>query len=532
MEKTPGKALDPLDLDKVAQEIKTIDPNVEELKSLVDTPEFQANFLVVQTRAEIANRNKLLNTPKRRGSTAKLTEAEEAIARATAFQTQKLNQLKEELKHPNPKLVEALNAWGRSRNLKKESGPERKGFNAGIVHYFEYRTHLRKNKKRYKTEHTVSIDGFIIYTERYSSFIKNQNPITNPEIETARLFEDPNGNRRLYVLTKEKEFVVGFQRAGQEMKILSVYLGQNETMLNRTADAELNSTEQARARFNHLESPVKEIALSGGIEGQASYELVSNSDYLGFQNVEVTEVDETKPWKLATKVKVTKKDGKVVEIDAQTPFFILRNRDGKELSVSAVVAGHIDSLHIKGTDAGSLFNEPSLQALMEDAARKIPNDVPSIPGISLFDMEMGKNMGKEGIASLKELQESGVLSAEDVQKALSFKEEAVKLNRSGTKLEKEAFIKTHSDEKVNFRLIRGEILVPVVDTPKRPTTKLFMVFEPVEGDTRKTLYTAAPGRKMPLHPNPTYHIRDGMVDEIAFRESAEAWFDTVMLAGA
>jgi hypothetical protein len=267
------------------------------------------------------------------------------------------------------------------------------------------------------------------------------------------------------------------------------------------------------------------------IEQKPPYELVSTMEYLGFQSVEETEFDETKPWRPATKVKVIKERGEAVEIPANTPFFIFRNKDGVELTVSASSAGHIDSLHIKGTDAGSVFDEPTLQALMEDAAKKIPENIATEPGVSAFDVEMEKSMGKEGIASLAELQKSGVLTEADVEQALSLKEEVARLNLSGTKAEKETFVAEHSDGKVKFQLIRGDVLVPVVDTPKIPTTKLFMVFGPTDGDARKTMYTAAPGRNMPRHPNPNQHMKEGVVDEETFKESADAWFNTVMLVG-
>ncbi|OGI64643.1 hypothetical protein A3H53_02295 [Candidatus Nomurabacteria bacterium RIFCSPLOWO2_02_FULL_40_10] len=274
------------------------------------------------------------------------------------------------------------------------------------------------------------------------------------------------------------------------------------------------------------------IAKDNNVEENPPYQLISVSEYLGFKNVEVTEVDETKPWKPAKKVKVIKKDGEVVEIDATTPFFILRNKYGKELTVSAATAGHIDSLHIKGTDAGSVFNEPSLEALMQDVAQKINANIATEPGVSAFDIEMGKNMGKEGIASLTELQQSLVLTREDVQKALALKEEVARLNFVGTKKEKETFVKNHSDGKIQFQLIRGDVLISVVDSPKRPTTKLFIVFGPAEGDNRKTMYTVAPGRNMPKHPNPKQHMNnDGLVDEKTFKESTDAWFNTVMLIG-
>ena len=133
---------------------------------------------------------------------------------------------------------------------------------------------------------------------------------------------------------------------------------------------------------------------------------------------------------------------------------------------------------------------------------------------------------------MTELQQSLVLTREDVQKALALKEEVARLNFVGTKKEKETFVKNHSDGKIQFQLIRGDVLISVVDSPKRPTTKLFIVFGPAEGDNRKTMYTVAPGRNMPKHPNPKQHMNnDGLFDEKTFKESTDAWFNTVMLIG-
>jgi len=243
------------------KETKETDPNVEELKRLINDSNFEAQFLAVQTRVERAKRNKLLNSAQKRDLETRLAEANALLLQATKIQTQNLNQLKKALEQPTPQLVEALNIWGRSRNVRGEYGPDQKGFNAGVVHYFEYRAHVGKNKKRFKPEYTFSVGGFIAHTKQYKSFLENSNPTTNSQIETARLLEDSKGNRRLYILTKEKEFIVGFERVGEGMKILSVFLEQNTQKLNKATDDELNSTEKARTRFNRLEGVITEIPL-------------------------------------------------------------------------------------------------------------------------------------------------------------------------------------------------------------------------------------------------------------------------------
>lgn len=272
-----------------------------------------------------------------------------------------------------------------------------------------------------------------------------------------------------------------------------------------------------------------------GAEGH--YTLESAKEYLGFRKVEVTKVDETKPWKPALEVKVVKGDGTTVEgLDANMPFFTFKSKEGgKDLTVSAAAAGHIDGLHIKGEEAGSRFDYASLEGLFKDVQAKLPEKVAKEDGVTAFDMEMGKGMGKEGIATMEELKADGRLVDADIDAAKAEKDGVAALNLKGTKAEKEAFIAgfkgANPDCKVQFQLVRGDVLVPVVDAPKRDTTKLFMVFGP-DAKGGKTMYTAAPGRYMPRHPNPGQH-KDaaGVLNEATFKESADAWFDTVMLTG-
>ena len=144
-------------------------------------------------------------------------------------------------------------------------------------------------------------------------------------------------------------------------------------------------------------------------------------------------------------------------------------------------------------------------------------------------------MGKEGIASMEELKAEGILADSDLNTAESVRAEVEELNKSGDETAKKAFVEKFKSEnpdcKVQFQLVRGTVLVPTVDTPKRDTTKLFMVFGP-GADGKKTAYTMAPGRHMPRHPNPDQHKnQEGVLNEETFKESADAWFNTVMLTG-
>jgi hypothetical protein len=309
-------------------ETKTSDPNVRELQSLVSTPDFKRQFLIIQTRAERDTKERLLKevaveaekrlepfkrsaalkilgvtTPvqeksvdantmrdaykavqdvdieisgtktlvdisiarnilmeklKKEEYAAALAEVEQNLEQAIALQAEILNHLQEELKEPSVAFIKALQKWGRSENLKGERGPNGKGFNAGAVHYFEYRASLDKNRNRFKPKDTLDAAGFTAYTRNIEIFVQNPSPRTNPGVEKARLLEDAKGNRRLYILTKDKEFIVAFQRAGEPIKILSAFLGQNIGNLNKVVHKELAESVD---RFNRLEGPVREIPL-------------------------------------------------------------------------------------------------------------------------------------------------------------------------------------------------------------------------------------------------------------------------------
>ncbi len=269
------------------------------------------------------------------------------------------------------------------------------------------------------------------------------------------------------------------------------------------------------------------------------FTVEANRQFLGFQKVETTKVDETKPWKPALEVRVTNADGSIEEgVDANTAFFTFHGgtEGARDLTVTAAAAGHVDSLHIRGTEAGSHFDYPSVEELFEDVAERIPDNVATDPGVSAFDVEMGKPMGREGIASRAELLADETIRGEDVVSADLAREEVLALNREGAPEAKKAFIekfrRDNPDSRIQFQLVRGDVLVPVVVAPKRETTKLFLVFGPDATGDKKTLYTAAPGRNMPRHPNPGQHRnKEGVLNDSTFNESANAWFDTVMLVG-
>lgn len=278
--------------------------------------------------------------------------------------------------------------------------------------------------------------------------------------------------------------------------------------------------------------------MSSEIIEQPGYNLEIPDQHLAdFSEVTVTKVNEELPWKPPLEVSVQYADGTIIEnVDATTPVFAFKSREGGELSVSIAAAGHIDSLHIKGAEAGSRFGYDNLGDMLADIAPKISPEVAQDPDVtSAFSIETGKPMGKEGIATMEELLADGVLTELDIAGAKTLQSGIAELNLHGSDDDKAQFIdnyaEEHADARIKFQIIRGGVIVPVVESGKRETTQLFMVFGP-DGKGGKTLYTAAPGRFMPKHPNPKQHMdASGVINRETFEESATAWFDTVMLTG-
>lgn len=122
----------------------------------------------------------------------------------------------------------------------------------------------------------------------------------------------------------------------------------------------------------------------------------------------------------------------------------------------------------------------------------------------------------------------------DIDKANAVREEVFALNKGGDAVAKQAlvdrFLAENAGCKIQFQVIRKGVIVPTVKSEKRPTEKLFMVFGYDAEQGCKTLWTAAPGRNMPRHPNPAeFRPEEGGIEGNTFKESSDQWFDTAML---
>ncbi len=303
--------------------------------------------------------------------------------------------------------------------------------------------------------------------------------------------------------------------------------------------AEINKDGGAAAGMCQNCGNEKPCGCGGDIERESAghYDLTVNDEYLNFKSVEITATDDSRGFSLPTEVSVVKADGTTVEnLDANTPLFTFTDSDGNELIVSALCAGQVSSDSFKGGSKSGQFDQySSLEDLLRDAATKMPENIANEPGVSNFSFDMGKHVGKEGFASLSELLEDGAVSEADMSALDSVREEVESLNRQGDQAANQAFVdefsSKHPDSKIQFTIMRGSVLVPVVDSPKRDTNQLFMVFGPA-GKGKKTAYAISPGRWMPKFPKPEQHRRGGgVVNEETFKESSDAWLNTAVLTG-
>lgn len=184
-------------------------------------------------------------------------EAQKSLVEAAQRQRQELAQLQQEIeaRADDPELIEAMEVWGRSPDSQGHRGIDGTGLNAGVIHYFEYRADLAKNGRFKKAETELSIQGFIEYSRRIRALIDNPNPSTNPDVQTAGMIEDAQGQRRLFILTRDGDKIVGFMRSGEPMRVITVIPGSNEKAVQRDLTQELQADPndpKETARLNHL----------------------------------------------------------------------------------------------------------------------------------------------------------------------------------------------------------------------------------------------------------------------------------------
>lgn len=175
---------------------------------------------------------------------------EEGIKRERA----RLHTILEELveRENDPRLIAALNVWGRSPNSTNDRGANGEGYHAGVTHYFEYRRSKEK-AGRYKQEKTpFGIEGFIEHTDELQELLQDPT-VNNKKIKKLSRIKDNSEQERLLILTDDA-LVVCFQNAGEPMRVIS-HIPQNkggEKAFEKAVRKELEINPEEDTRFNKL----------------------------------------------------------------------------------------------------------------------------------------------------------------------------------------------------------------------------------------------------------------------------------------
>ncbi len=181
-------------------------------------------------------------------------------------------------------------------------------------------------------------------------------------------------------------------------------------------------------------------------------------------------------------------------------IFKIISKSGVEIEVPPAAVAHIELLHIKGEEMGSVFDERSLTAILDIVADHLPNEIPFFNGVAAFDIDCGERIGLEGVVSQTEMMEKGVMAEWDWRWLTSVKSDVFHLNIKGSDAEKMRFIgefNARMTGKVKLG-IRSGAIVPCFVAEKQPTSKVFMVIGKGNRDGAKynCLWTMAPGRYM------------------------------------
>jgi hypothetical protein len=145
-------------------------------------------------------------------------------------------------------LLDALDAWGRSPDAEGNRGQDGKGFNAGVIHFFAYRGNGEKNGRYRNEKEPFSLQSFINNAKKLRGLIE----MNTDDTDYGAIIKDEKGQKRLLILTKKGELVVGFQRVNEPMRVISVYPKQNLSIIERKIREELSPPLQAKQRLNEL----------------------------------------------------------------------------------------------------------------------------------------------------------------------------------------------------------------------------------------------------------------------------------------
>lgn len=157
----------------------------------------------------------------------------------------------------NPVLLDALESWGRSPNLYGDRGKNDVGYNAGVVHFFQYRADKVKSGRL--KNYPMTIDAFISMTDYLKTLLEHTD---SGNIEYMRKLKDSEGQEQVFILDTKGWMLVGFKKKDEKMKILS-YFPADKKKIDKAAQEYLEPKTgegvEEKRRFNALKGDVEEI---------------------------------------------------------------------------------------------------------------------------------------------------------------------------------------------------------------------------------------------------------------------------------
>lgn len=165
-----------------------------------------------------------------------------------------------------PPLQKALDAWGQAPDAAGDMGPNKHGYNSGIVHYFSYRAY---SDKYGRCKHwPMSVDGFVEFSQSLAALLERPRAEDNPNIDQSAIFTDEHAQRRLLVLTKNRTFINAFAKPGEPFKVITVIPDYSPSRFTRDLEEELlindqhkrNRLGESRRKEHFAEHPSKERA--------------------------------------------------------------------------------------------------------------------------------------------------------------------------------------------------------------------------------------------------------------------------------
>ncbi len=186
-------------------------------------------------------------------------------AATEAQTTKKVETLRQELIQSanEPSLLNALELWGQSRNARGETNSG-KGYHAGVVHYFEYRSrHDKSHRFDQAATEAFSIADFIKLSESFRPILRPEHTKDCLPIEKGILLEDRLGQQRLVALT-DQYLIVAFKKSDQPLRLLTYIPSRLIWYKTESLRARMTKIlETENDRFNSLDSDRRVVKTFG-----------------------------------------------------------------------------------------------------------------------------------------------------------------------------------------------------------------------------------------------------------------------------